>query len=286
MERATPIEISDSDLEKEVRAYRQARNLRLSAEKGWLSIINKVWFGEGAHRIGSADGAEIAVPADKAPPHLATITREGDVVTLVAAPGVVLQARGEPTTSLVLRSDASPTPDIVTFGKLSFELLRRGDDFALRVRDIESPLRVAFGGVDAYAVDPSWRVVARLRRYEKEREVVLEDGDGRPQSYLAPGVAEFERHGEIHRLEPVYESDKKRLFLLFSDETNRDQTYGAGRFLYASLAVDDRIVLDFNKSFNPPCAFTPYAVCPLPAPENRLRVRVEAGEKRPAEAAT
>src|SRR5262249_22786701 len=155
--------------------------------------------------------------------------------------------------------DAGPNPDVVTFGSLSFELLERGDDIAVRVRDTESPLRRAFRGVDAYAVDPSWRFVARLRRYETERAVVLEDGDCRPQSYVAPGIAEFERDGKLYRLEPVFESDRRRLFLLFSDETNRDETYGAGRFLYASLPVDDRIVLDFNKAFNPPCAFTPYA---------------------------
>lgn len=276
-----PFDISDSELEKEVRAYREARNLRLGAEKGWLSLINKVWLGEGAHRIGSAEGAEVAVPQDRAPAHLGTVIRAGNVVTLLAAPGIAFVARGEPSTSLVLRSDASPQPDTVTFGTLTFELLQRGDDFALRVRDTESPLRRGFRGVVAYAVDPSWRLVARLLRYEAERAVVLEDGDGRPQSYVAPGIAEFERDGTIHRLEPVFESDRRRLFVLFSDRTNRDETYGAGRFLYAPLPVEDRIVLDFNKAFNPPCAFTPYAVCPLPAPENRLAVRVEAGEKRP-----
>lgn len=278
---ASSFDVSDSELEKEVRLYREARNLRLSGEKGWLSLVNKVWLGEGPHRMGSAEGVEVALPEGKAPPHLATVTRETNVVTLAAAPGVVLTVRGEPITSLVLRSDASPDPDVVKFGTLSFELLQRGDDFALRVRDSESPLRLGFRGVDAYAVDPSWRMVGRLLRYQTERAVVLEDGDGRAQSYVAPGIAEFERNGAIHRLEPVLESDRRRLFLLFGDETNRDETYGAGRFLYAPLPVEDRIVLDFNKAFNPPCAFTPYAVCPLPAPENRLHRRVEAGEKRP-----
>jgi uncharacterized protein (DUF1684 family) len=130
-------------------------------------------------------------------------------------------------------------------------------------------------------VDPSWRVVGRLERYPAERQVVLEDGDGRPQNYTAPGLVVFERAGSTYRLEPVFESDRKRLFVLFSDETNAHETYGAGRFLYAPLPESDWVLLDFNKAFNPPCAFTPYAVCPLPAPENRLRVRVEAGEKLP-----
>jgi uncharacterized protein (DUF1684 family) len=100
---------------------------------------------------------------------------------------------------------------------------------------------------------------------------------------MAAGAAVFERSGVTCRLVPVFENDRKRLFVLFADRTNRDDTYGAGRFLYAPSPEAGRILLDFNKAFNPPCAFTPYAVCPLPPPENRLVLRVEAGEKRPAE---
>jgi uncharacterized protein (DUF1684 family) len=283
MENDARIEISESELKKEVEAYREARAARLTAEKGWLTLINKVWLREGTYRVGSDEAAEIVLPNDKAPPELATVTREGNVVTMRAAPGIVLQARGENMNTLVLGADGTPNPDLVKFGALSFELLARGDDLALRVRDSESALRRNFRGIDTFAIDPSWRVVARLRRYEKEREVIFEDGDGRPQNYLAPGFAEFERGGRAHRVEPVYESDRRRLFLLFADETNADATYGAGRFLYVALPAGDRLVLDFNKAFNPPCAFTPYAVCPLPSPDNRLHVRVEAGEKRPAE---
>jgi uncharacterized protein (DUF1684 family) len=275
------LDISAAELEEEVRSYRQARAARLTSKNGWLSLIDKVWLDEGVHRIGAADGSEIRLPEGKSPALVGMVERLGDVVTLRAAPGVELRARGEIVTSLVLRSDTVENPDVVTFGTFSFELLRRGDDFAFRVRDTESPMLRAFRGVPAYPVDPTWRVVARLERYPQEREVILEDGDGRPQPYTAPGIAAFERAGVTYRLEPVYESDRRRLFVLFSDRTNADETYGAGRFLYAPLPQSDRVVLDFNKAFNPPCAFTPHAVCPLPAPNNRLLLRVEAGEKRP-----
>jgi uncharacterized protein (DUF1684 family) len=285
MENDVPLQISADELKKEVEAFREARALRLTAPRGWLTLVNKVWLEDGDYLVGSDEHAEIAVPAGKAPPFLATVTRQGSTVTLRAAPGVVLQARGEPQTSLVLRPDGTPNADIVTYGSLSFELLARGDDFALRVRDSESALRRDFQGIDAYPVDPTWRIVGRLRHYEKEREVIFEDGDGRPQQYLAPGVVELDRDGRTFRVEPVFESERRRLFLLFNDATNADTTYGAGRFLYADLPVGDRLVLDFNKAFNPPCAFTPYAVCPLPSPENRLLIRVEAGEKRPPEPA-
>jgi len=286
---APPFEISPQDLKNEIEAYREARAARLSSKQGWLSLINKVWLDDGVYRIGSEEGADVLLPRDRAPRQLATVTRQGSRVELAAAPGVVLKSRGEPITSLILRSDATNEPDVVTFGSLSFQLLERSSlgesagasDFALRVRDGESPLLRAFRGVDTFPIDPSWRIVARLERYTSEREVIYEDGDGRPQRYFAPGHALFERGGSTYRLEPVYESDRKRLFVLFTDETNRDQTYGAGRFLYTPVPMSDFVVLDFNKAFNPPCAFTPYAVCPLPSPENRLALRVEAGEKRP-----
>ncbi len=125
--------------------------------------------------------------------------------------------------------------------------------------------------------------MADFEPFSAEREVILDDSEGQPQRYMAPGAAVFERSGVSCRLLPVFESDRKRLFVLFGDRTNRDDTYGAGRFVYAPAPEAGRILLDFNKAFNPPCAFTPYAVCPLAPPENRLAVRIEAGEKRPAE---
>jgi uncharacterized protein (DUF1684 family) len=154
---------------------------------------------------------------------------------------------------------------------------------AIRVRDSNSAARLNFPGISAFAVDPSWRIVAGFEAFSEEREVILDDSEGQPQRYLAPGMAVFEKVGVTSRLLPVFETDRKRLFLLFGDRTNRDETYGAGRFLYAPPPEGGRILLDFNKAFNPPCAFTPYAVCPLPPADNRLALRVEAGEKRPAD---
>jgi uncharacterized protein len=281
MAEVTSFTLSPQELEAEVAAYRDARATRLRAERGWLSLIHKVWLSEGSYRLGSAEGSEIHLPSGRAPAHLATVTRERDTVTMTAAPGLELMVRGGSYTTLVLRPDSDPDPDRVVFGAFTIELLRRDEDFALRVRDADNPARLAFRGVPAYPVDPTWRIEAHLERYASEREVELEDGDGRPQHYLSPGLVVFERGGITYRLEPVFESDRNRLFVLFADETNHDATYGAGRFLYAPLPVGDSVLLDFNKAFNPPCAFTPYAVCPLPAPENRLRVRVEAGETRP-----
>jgi uncharacterized protein (DUF1684 family) len=279
-----PFEISPADLEAEVLVYRKARANRLTAEKGWLTLVGKTWLEPGRYRIGSADGCEITLPSDRAPASVGTVTLENGVVTLEADPSVELFARGGRVTSMVLRSDAEADPDSVKLGSLTLELIRRGDALAIRVRDSESVARRSFPGIPAYAVDPAFRVVAWFQEFSTEREVVFDDSDGKAQRYVAPGLAVFEKSGVQCRVLPVFESsDKKRLFVLFADPTNHDETYGAGRFLYAPLPESGRILLDFNKAFNPPCAFTPYAVCPLPPSDNHLPIRIEAGEKRPAD---
>ena len=278
-----PFEISPAELESEVSIYRAAREARLTSEKGWLTLVAKVWLAPGRYRIGSAPDCEITLPQDKAPASVGTVTLENGLVRLDADPSALLHARGARVTSLAMRSDAEAEPDEVKLGSLTLELIRRGDALAIRVRDSQSEARRTFPGIPAYAVDPAFRVVARFEAFSAERNVVFDDSDGRPQPYVAPGIAVFEIGNTACRLLPVFESDRKRLFVLFADPTNHDDTYGSGRFLYAPLPELGRIVLDFNKAFNPPCAFTPYAVCPLPPPDNRLPIRVEAGEKRPAD---
>jgi uncharacterized protein (DUF1684 family) len=278
-----PFEISRADLETEVALYRRARAARLTAEKGWLTLVGKVWLEEGTYRIGSDPACEITLPSGWVPASVGTLTLENGVVRLEANPSAELRARGERVTSLVMRSDAEPNPDDVTIGSITLQLIRRGDALAIRIRDAESEARRSFPGIPAYDVDPAFRIVARFEAFPKEREVVFADSDGNPQPYVAPGLAVFEKANVSCRLLPVFESDRKRMFVLFSDPTNRDETYGAGRFLYAPLPEQGRILLDFNKAFNPPCAFTPHAVCPLPPPDNHLSLRIEAGEKRPAD---
>jgi uncharacterized protein (DUF1684 family) len=277
-----PFETTREAHEEEVLAHRKARVARLTADKGWLSVVNKVWLREGANTVGSAPGSDILLDPGRAPAEVGVVTMKGGEVQFEASSSAEVTSRGERIHSVVLRSDAESDPTELVTGSLTLELILRGGDLAIRVRDVKSPLRVGFTGLNVYPVDPAWRIVARLEPFATPREVVLEDSDGEPQPYLSPGAALFAKDGIACRLAPVFESDaRKRLFVLFSDPTNHDQTYGGGRFLYAPLPEDGRVLLDFNKAFNPPCAFTPYAVCPLPSPENHLPLPVEAGEKIP-----
>ncbi|HMJ50969.1 MAG TPA: DUF1684 domain-containing protein [Polyangiaceae bacterium] len=276
-----PFAITPEELEKDVQAYRQARVARLTAERGWLTLVGKVWLGDGQHTLGADAHADIVLPEGRAPARLGTVTVEAGIVRLDVEGEAKVFARGQPVRSLELRSDAAEAPDDVVVGSLTLQLLQRGNAFALRIRDAESAARKAFPGIPSYAVDPGWRIVARLEAFASAREMAIEDGDGRLQSYRCPGIAHFEKDGQPASLLPLFENRDERLFVLFSDRTSRDETYGAGRFLYAPPPQEGRVLLDFNKAFNPPCAFTAYAVCPLPPPENKLELRIEAGEKRP-----
>jgi uncharacterized protein len=273
--------ITREELESEVHAYRNARLLRLTGERGWLTLIDKVWLGEGRHTLGADARSDIVLPEGRAPAKLGAITVTSGTVRLEVEGDAEVFARGERVRLLELRSDAEANPDDVTFGSLTFQLLQRDSAFALRIRDAESAARKSFPGIPSYPIDPAWRIVARLEAFPTAKEMAIEDGDGRSQPYVCPGIAHFEKDGRRASLLPFFERREARLFVLFRDLTSRDETYGAGRFLYAPPPEDGRVLLDFNKAFNPPCAFTPYAVCPLPPPENEIAMRVEAGEKRP-----
>jgi hypothetical protein len=279
----TPWSVTREELENEVDAYRKARLARLTAERGWLTLVNKVWLSEGRHTIGAARDSVIVLPEGHAPARLGTVTVEKGAVRLDVEGDAEVFARGERVRALELRSDAHANPDDVTCGTITLQLLQRGHDFALRVRDAESDARRSFPGVPWYPIDPAFRFVARLSPFAVPKEFTVEDGDGRLQTYRSPGAAHFEKDGQSVTILPFFEGAGEKLFILFSDLTSRDETYGAGRFLYAPAPENGYVLLDFNKAFNPPCAFTPYAVCPLPPEENKLPLRIEAGEKRPRE---
>jgi uncharacterized protein (DUF1684 family) len=164
---------------------------------------------------------------------------------------------------------------------MTLHVIERGGRLAVRVRDTASPARTRFDGIEAYPVDARWRVAARFEPYEPARTVEVPTVLGTAEPMTCPGRLVFELDGRTFTLDAMSEADDADLFLIFADATNRDATYGGGRFLYAARpGADGTVVVDFNKAYNPPCAFTPYATCPLPPPQNSLELRVEAGEKR------
>ena len=164
---------------------------------------------------------------------------------------------------------------------MSFYLVERGARFGLRVKDSEAPTRLNFVGLDYFDIDPGWRIEAKWEAYDPPRIVEEPNVLGEFEKVVVPGAAVFERDGKTIRVEPVIETPGDvNLYLVFADRTSGKETYGAARFVYTEPPKDGKVIIDFNKAYNPPCVFTPYATCTLPTQQNRLDVRVTAGEKK------
>jgi uncharacterized protein (DUF1684 family) len=282
----TPFAYDRAGHEAAVRAWRRGRLARLTAADGWLSLVARVPLDEGVTRVGGAPESGVALPADKAPADVGSFRREGATVTFTPTAGVALTLQGRagpqaltPGVAVGVATDRDGPADRLELGALTMEVVERPDGIFVRVRDPETPNRRDFAGIDHFPIDPKWRVVAKLERYEPPRPIDLGYETGSVERYFSPGAAAFEVDGVSCRVDPVFDGDRGRLYLVFWDPTARDSTYGAGRFLYAPLPDGDRVLLDFNQAFSPPCAFTPYAACPLAPAQNRLPIRVEAGEK-------
>jgi uncharacterized protein (DUF1684 family) len=243
--------------------WREQRALALQREDGWLALVGLHWLEEGENRFQGLPGR--------------WMLRAGQV-RLLAAPADGWTLAGVPVTDRELGTGVA---DRLRSGTLQLQVILRAGKAALRVWDSASPGRAALKGpVPAFPYAPRYRVEATFEPYQPPREVETPSVVNLPQRERVPGRVRFTLDGRPHTLEPVQAQDGDELFFVFKDQTARAETYGAGRFLSAAAPRDGKVVLDFNRAINPPCAFTPHATCPLPRPENVLAVRIEAGEKR------
>ena len=252
-----------SSFQSDVAAWRAQREKSLKAETGWLSLTGLFWLHEGANSFGKDPGNEIAL--DDGPAHAGVFEWKNGKVTLTAAGST--------------REVKPDSADVVKCGRLSLLVIERSGKVGIRVKDPESPARRGVHGLEDFPVNEAYRVTARW--VAEPREIPILNVLGQTESSKCPGYAVFQLHGQELRLYPILEEpDAKELFYIFRDETAGKETYGAGRFLYSPMPQNGTVTLDFNKAYNPPCTFTPYATCPLPPKENRLAVRIEAGEKK------
>jgi uncharacterized protein len=263
----------------EIMDWRAERVARLQRPDGWLSLVGLHWIEPGESTLGSAPDNDIVLATG--PARLGTLTSDGKQVTLALAEGVDARIGEGADRSGVLANDATGKPTLVTFGSANFHVIERSGRLALRVKDANAKTRTGFLGLDYYEVDPSFRFDARYIAHDPGKTIPIASVIGTLDPMPNPGAVEFEKDGKRYRLEAVDEGDGM-LFLIFADRTSGKETYGAGRFLYAKPPApgSDRVVLDFNAAYNPPCVFTPHATCPLAPPENRLDLAVTAGEKR------
>ncbi|HEY2941666.1 MAG TPA: DUF1684 domain-containing protein [Vicinamibacteria bacterium] len=266
----------------EIETWRQNREARLKAEDGWLAVAGLFWLDEGVNRFGSGPGNAIALPAGAAPAVAGAFELRQGQVSVRIEPGVTVTAAGKPVAAMDLRSDDPGPPDVLKLGRLSLQVIARGGRYGIRMKDPESETRRAFAGLRWFPVRDDMRVDARFVPWPSPRTIPIPNVLGQVNDLPSPGYAEFTVAGRKVRLEPVIEEPgAQELFFIFRDQTAGKETYPAGRFLYAPMPKDGAVVLDFNKAYSPPCAFTAYATCPLPPPQNRLPVRIEAGEKDP-----
>lgn len=264
----------------EIKIWRAERKERLTAGNGWLSLVGLHWLKDGVNTVGSAPGSDVLIASASA--KLGTITLAGGEATFALLPGqIAVVGNSDKATSAVLRDDRNERPTTVAFGTTSFYLIDREGKKGVRVKDAEAATRKNFLGLDYFEIAQEWRVEAKWEAFDPPRTLEVPTVLGTVEKYTVPGKAVFERDGKTYEVQPVLETaDAKQLFLIFADKTSGKETYGAGRFLYADMPAAGKVVLDFNKAYNPPCAFTPYATCPLAPPENRLKLRVDAGEKK------
>ena len=263
-----------------IETWRAQRLERLKAPGGWLSLVGLEWLKPGTNTIGSASDNDIVIA--KAPAHLGRIEWKGDTVTIHLEHGSGATIDGKAQTSAELLDDAHESPTLIAFGSVNFYLIdRAGGKKGLRIKDSEAATRTGFLGIDAFPIDPSWRIEAKWVAFDPPHTLEIPNVIGTIDMMPVPGKAVFERDGKSFELLPVLETaDADELFFIIADNTSGKQTYGAARFIYSSMPKDGKVVIDFNKAYNPPCAFTPFATCPLAPPENRLGIAVSAGEKK------
>jgi uncharacterized protein (DUF1684 family) len=276
--RPTPVPPVSDDYAKSIEAWRTARVARLTTPDGWLTLIGRHLLSPGENTVGTAADNSIRLAAG--PPYLGTVTLQDRKVILTPAPSALLAVDGEPVraaTELVYRGDK---PTLVTFGPVNFYVMERGDSLFLRVKDRTAERLKNFAGLDYFPLDPSWRIEAQWVPFDPPHQVSITNMIGQTEPASVPGKAVFTRDGRTFELLPIDEGPGEPLFFVLTDLTAGNETYEASRFLYADAPKDGKIILDFNRAQNPPCAFTPFATCPLPPKGNRLPIRVPAGERK------
>jgi uncharacterized protein len=264
----------------EIEKWRSDREARLKSDGGWLQVVGLFWLKDGASSFGTGAGNTIVLPPGSAPARAGVFELHGGKTTVRMEPGVEATVDGKPVTARELRPDVPGPADVLKIGpRLKLHVIERCGRHGIRLKDTESALLKDFTGLRWFPVREDYRVEGRFVPYASPKKIAVPNILGQVEEMPSPGYVAFTVGGREVRLDPVLEEPgATELFFIFRDQTTGKQTYPAGRFLYSAMPKDGRVTLDFNKAYSPPCAFTPYATCPLPPKQNRLPVPIEAGE--------
>jgi uncharacterized protein len=271
----------DGDAERAgIETWRAERIRRLTSDTGWLTLAGLFWLKEGENSFGRASSNALVLDHPSLADTAGSFVLHDHRVRFVARPGGGVTHDAKAVSSLELVADTQGEPTVLASGSLRLFIIERAGNLGVRVRDLDNPHRRNFRGFSYFPVSTDWVFDARFEPYEPVHRLKIVNILGMEEDAVSPGAVVFTRDGREWRLDTVLESPgDKELFLMFADETSGHETYGAGRFLYIPMPEGRRAQLDFNKAYNPPCALNDFATCPLPPPQNRLRLRVEAGEK-------
>jgi uncharacterized protein (DUF1684 family) len=263
-----------------VEEWRKQRLKNLLRDDGWLTVVGLHWLGDGQNTFGSDARMDIVFPRDKSPKFAGSFYIDGKSTAFEAAEGATIVHNGEPVKSMHLKTDETGEPTVLQMGSLSFYVIERDGRQAIRLKDRDSAALKGFSRIEYFPIDLAWRVRAQFVPSDSGNQMDIPTILGTTTRSTTAGTLEFEMNDETYRLIALGEPGEQDLFLIFGDETNGSETYHGGRFLTATVGDDgETAIIDFNKAYNPPCVFTDYATCPLPPPENRIALRVDAGEK-------
>jgi uncharacterized protein len=246
-------------------------------KQNWLSLAGLYWLKPGVNTFGADPGNAVVFP--KGPAHAGEFDLDGKNVTLKLAPGVQATVAAKPVTDAKLDPDISGHPTVVEMGALQFRVIVRGERVGIRLKDVDSPAARNFHGMIFFPLDLNYRVTAAWIPSDGKKTVDVPNVLGDVTPVPVAGIVTFKVNGQEARLTALGGDPAKGLSFVFNDLTAKTDTYPGGRFLDTDPVVNGTVVLDFNRAYNPPCAVTPYATCPLAPKENRLAVAIPAGEK-------
>jgi uncharacterized protein len=271
---------TSSDYRKRIEAWQQHREAGLRSATGWLTLAGLFWLKQGDNSIGSGDTSDFLLPKG-APSQVGIFQVSGKEVTFTSLTGEHLTINGRTISgpATLKHNEDDEKSDQIQIGAVRFYVIDRNGRLAVRVKDRNSPALQEFKGTQFFPINESFRFEGKFT--PAPEKIAMPNVLGETEMQESPGIVEFQSQGQSYKLRPIYEG--KTLFFVFKDLTSKKETYQPGREVNTPLPKDGKVALDFNKAYNPPCAFTPFATCPLPPKENVLPVRIEAGELRYAE---
>lgn len=270
---------SSEDHIKAINSWHEDRVEALTSESSWLTLAGLFWLTEGQNRFGSGKANDIDFPKGKAPENMGVFILSNGQVTVKIDPGIIVLHNNGPVSEMIMENDSHGEPTILTFNTLSWYIIQRGDRYGVRLKDSAAKTRTEFAGIQRFQVDSTFRVIANFVPYDSTKNINIPTQAG-PSVEHSPGLLEFEIGTHKLTLGPLGDLNSDQFFIIFGDETNGKETYGGGRFLYVdNPGKAGKVEIDFNKAYNPPCVFTPFATCPLPPEQNKLPIDIAAGEK-------